>query len=245
MIIQPSPNMTKKHLLLLITLLFAVVACQRVLTYTPIAPPDEVDYKVNRLESEIVNYEKKDAEIGLEKLQGQTIFYGSSSIRLWKNLKEDFAPLSVINHGFGAATFPEMTYYAERMLVPYKPKTIVLYCENDLFMGKPQRTSEQVFDNFAELATLIQNRLPKTKVYYISMKPSISRKTDWQQVAKADAMIEDYIKKHKNFTYIDIRPVMYRPNGSINGDYFVGDSLHMKPAGYDAWTKIIRPYLIK
>ena len=237
--------MTKKYLLLLTVLLFAVFACQRTLTHTPIAPPDEVDYKVDRLESEIVNYEKKDAEIGLDKLQGQTIFYGSSSIRLWKTLKEDFAPLSVINHGFGAATFPEMTYYAERMLVPYKPKTIVLYCENDLFMGKPQRTSEQVFDNFAELATLIQNRLPKTKVYYISMKPSISRKTDWLKVAKADAMIEDYIKKHKNFTYIDIRPAMYRPNGSINGDFFVGDSLHMKPAGYEAWKKIIRPYLIK
>lgn len=237
--------MIKKTLFLPIFLCLLTIACQRTLTHTPIAPPDEVDYKVNRLESEIVNYEKKDAEIGLEKLQGQTVFYGSSSIRLWKTLKEDFAPLSVINHGFGAATFPEMTYYAERMLVPYKPKTIVLYCENDLFMGKPQRTSEQVFDNFAELATLIQNRLPKTKVYYISMKPSISRKTDWAKVAKADAMIEDYIKKHKNFTYIDIRPVMYRPNGSINGDYFVGDSLHMKPAGYEAWTKIIRSYLIK
>lgn len=237
--------MTKKYFLLPVALLFAVVACQRTLTHTPIAPPDEVDYKVNRLESEIVNYEKKDAEIGLEKLQGQTIFYGSSSIRLWKTLKEDFAPLSVVNHGFGAATFPEMTYYAERMLVPYKPKTIVLYCENDLFMGKPQRTPEQVFDNFAELATLIQNRLPKTKVYYISMKPSISRKTDWSKVAKADEMISDYIKKHKNFTYIDIRPAMYRLNGSINGDFFVGDSLHMKPAGYEAWTKIIRPYLVK
>lgn len=237
--------MTKKSLFFFSALLTLAVACQRTLTYTPIASPDEVDYKVDRLENEIVNYEKKDAEIGLEKLQGQTIFYGSSSIRLWKTLKEDFAPLSVINHGFGAATFPEMTYYAERMLVPYKPKTIVLYCENDLFIGKPQRTSEQVFDNFAELATLIQNRLPKTKIYYISMKPSISRKTDWLKVAKADAMIEDYIKKHKNFTYIDIRPAMYRPNGSINGDYFVGDSLHMKPAGYEAWTKIIRPYLIK
>lgn len=237
--------MLKKTLLFPIFLCLLTIACQRTLTYTPIAPPDEVDYKIDRLESEIVNYEKKDAEIGLEKLQGQTIFYGSSSIRLWKTLKEDFAPLSVINHGFGAATFPEMTYYAERMLVPHKPKMIVLYCENDLFIGKPQRTSEQVFDNFAELATLIQNKLPKTKVYYISMKPSISRKTDWPKVAKADAMIEDYIKKHKNFTYIDIRPAMYRPNGSINGDYFVGDSLHMKPAGYEAWTKIIRPYLLK
>ncbi|CAH0996712.1 hypothetical protein EMA8858_02846 [Emticicia aquatica] len=237
--------MTKKHLFLSIALLFIVFACQRTLTYKPIADKYEADYKVNRLENEIVNYEKNDAAIGLDKLQGQTLFYGSSSIRLWKTLKEDFAPISVINHGFGAATFPEMTYYAERMIVPYKPKTLVLYCENDLFIGKPQRTPEQVFDNFGELATLIQNRLPKTKVYYISMKPSISRKADWAKVAKADAMINDYIKQHKNFTYVDIRPVMYRSNGSINGDYFVGDSLHMNAKGYAEWTKIIRPILLK
>jgi lysophospholipase L1-like esterase len=237
--------MLKKQLLFTISLLAIVFACQRTLTYTPIAEKYVPDYKIDRLENEIVNYEKADAAIGIDKLQGQVLFYGSSSIRLWKTLKEDFAPLPVINHGFGASTFPEMIHYTERMIVPYKPKILVLYCENDLFIGKPQRTPEQVFDNFGILATLIQNRLPKTKVYYISMKPSISRKADWAKLVKADAMINEYIQKHKNFTYIDIRPAMYRPNGSINGDYFIGDSLHMKPAGYAEWTKIIRPILLK
>ncbi len=237
--------MLKKRLLFTICLLAIIFACQRTLTYTPIAEKHVPDYKIDRLENEIINYEKADAAIGIDKLQGQVLFYGSSSIRLWKTLKEDFTPLPVINHGFGASTFPEMIHYAERMIVPYKPKILVLYCENDLFIGKPQRTPEQVFDNFGELATIIQNRLPKTKVFYISMKPSISRKADWAKVAKADAMINEYIKKHKNFTYVDIRPVMYRPNGSINGDYFVGDSLHMKPNGYAEWTKIIRPILLK
>jgi lysophospholipase L1-like esterase len=237
--------MSKKHLFFIISLLTIVIACQRTLTYTPIAEKYELDYKINRLENEILTYEKNDAAIGIDKLQGQILFYGSSSIRLWKTLKEDFAPLPVINHGFGAATFPEMIQYAERMIVPYKPKILVLYCENDLFIGKPQKSPEQVMDVFGELATIIQNRLPKTKVYYISMKPSISRKSDWAKVAKADAMINDYIKKHKNFTYVDIRPAMYRPNGNINGDFFVGDSLHMNPKGYAEWTKIVRPILLK
>lgn len=237
--------MSKKHFLLIMSLLAIVFACQRTLTYTPIAQRYEPDYKIDRLENEIKNLEKVDADIGIDKMKGQIVFYGSSSIRLWKTMKEDFAPLPVINHGFGASTFPEMTHYAERMIVPYKPKIVVLYCENDLFMGKPQKSPEQVMDAFGELATLIQNRLPKTKIYYISMKPSISRKADWAKVQKADGLINDYIKKHKNFTYVDIRPSMYRPNGSINGDYFIGDSLHMKPSGYVEWTKIIRPILLK
>ncbi len=236
--------MNKKPLLVIATLITLTIACHKTLTHTPTGEKFTLNYELNRSEKEIVAYEKADAAIGLDKLQGQTVFYGSSSIRLWKSLKQDFAPLPVINHGFGGSTFPEMTYYAERMLVPYKPEKIVLYCENDMFAGK-EKTPEQVFDAFAELATLIQNRLPKTKVYYISMKPSISRKDKWQLVSKADALIKAYIDKHKNFTYMDIVPVMYRPNGTVNGEYFIKDSLHMTPKGYVQWTSVVRPILLK
>lgn len=236
--------MNKKPLLVIATLIALTIACHKTLTHTPTGEKFTLNYEVNRSEKEIVAYEKADAAIGLDKLRGQTVFYGSSSIRLWKTLKQDFAPLPVINHGFGGSTFPEMTYYAERLLVPYHPEKIVLYCENDMFAGK-EKTPEQVFDAFAELATLIQNRLPKTKVYYISMKPSISRKDKWQLVSKADVLIKAYIDKHKNFTYMDIVPVMYRPNGTVNGEYFIKDSLHMTAKGYVQWTSVIKPILLK
>lgn len=77
------------------------------------------------------------------------------------------------------------------------------------------------------------------------MKPSISRKDKWSLVSKADDMIKDYIDKHKNFSFVDIRPVMYRPNGSVNGEYFIKDSLHMTPKGYAQWTSVVRPVLLK
>ncbi len=236
--------MKKRNLIPVLGILMIGFACSRTAIYQPIAQKYEPDFKIDRLEKEIRNYEQKDSAIGIEKLQGKTIFYGSSSIRFWKTLTEDFSPLAVINHGFGGSTFPEMTYYADRMLFKYNPKKIVLYCENDLFMGKP-KTPEQAFDDFAALATQIQNRLPKTKVYYISMKPSISRKADWGKVQKIDSMIVNYIKKHKNFQFIDIRPSMYKPDGTVNGAFFIADSLHMTPKGYDAWTKVVRPIVLK
>ena len=236
--------MQRKPILLFISFLALVVSCHKTLTHTPTGEKFTLNYEPNRSEKEIRAYEKADSAIGLNKLQEQIVFYGSSSIRLWKTLKEDFAPLPVINHGFGGSTFPEMTYFAERMVVAYKPKVLVLYCENDMFTGK-EKSPAQVFDAFAELATLIQNRLPKTKVLYISMKPSISRKDNWANTSKADALIKDYINHHKNFSYVDIKPVMYRPNGSINGNYFIKDSLHMNAGGYQQWTSVLRPVLLK
>ena len=69
--------MLKKQLFFTISLLAIVFACQRTLTYTPIAEKYVLDYKIDRLENEIVNYEKLDAAIGLDKLQAQVLFYGS------------------------------------------------------------------------------------------------------------------------------------------------------------------------
>lgn len=228
----------------LLILCFAVLAwaCSRTIVYQPIAEKFVPDYDINRFENEIKNYEKQDAEIGLDKLQGQILLYGSSSFRLWKTFKEDLSPLPVINHGFGGSTFPELTNYVHRMVIPYKPKTLVVYCENDPF-GKKPKSPEQVFDAFGEFVTIVRNKLPKTKIYYVSMKPSPSRRKQWETTTRTNQMIEAYIKKHKNMAYIDISKVMMKPDGSFDGSIFVGDSLHMNANGYKLWTGVIKPIL--
>src|SRR3954470_6470751 len=51
---------------------------------------------------------------------GGVLFYGSSSIRLWKSMKEDFPGLNVLNHGFGGSTAPDALRYFDRLVVPVK-----------------------------------------------------------------------------------------------------------------------------
>ena len=64
---------------------------------------------------------------------GGILFTGSSSIRLWKTLKTDFPGLPVINRGFGGSQIYHVTMHADRIVIPYKPRTIVLYsADNDL-----------------------------------------------------------------------------------------------------------------
>jgi hypothetical protein len=231
-----------KNKLLIISILCFVLACHRTSIYQPLAERFEPDYELSRFEKEIQNFEKQDAEIGIKNLQGKIVFYGSSSFRLWNNIKEDLAPLPIINHGFGGSTFPELTYYAHRMVIPYQPKTLVIYCENDPF-GKKPKSPEQVFDAFGTFITLIRNQLPKTKIYFVSMKPSPSRRKQWHTTTKTNQMIENYIKKQKNMAYIDITKVMMKPDGSFNGGLFIADSLHMNTEGYRLWTSVMKPIL--
>src|SRR6476620_8032383 len=58
---------------------------------------------------------------------GGIVFVGSSTIRLWSTLVQDFAGLPVINRGFGGSTFPEALHYLQRTVVRYHPRTVVVY----------------------------------------------------------------------------------------------------------------------
>jgi hypothetical protein len=128
---------------------------------------------------------------------GGIVFTGSSSFTKWQSAAEDLAPLPIINRGFGGSTLPEVIYYADRAITKYNPKTVVIYCENDMF-GSKKKTPEQVRDAYVQLCKLIREKQPDVRLYGISLKPSPSRWARKDDVIKANQLIQDYIKQDKN-----------------------------------------------
>src|SRR5688500_3924563 len=95
-------------------------------TTTPALPPFEKDIRA---------YEAADRKD--PPTPGGIVFYGSSSIRMWKSLKEDFPGMNVINRGFGGSTAPDALRYVDRIVIPYKPSAVVVYeGDNDLAKGR-------------------------------------------------------------------------------------------------------------
>ncbi len=60
---------------------------------------------------------------------GGVLFIGSSSIRLWSTLTQDFPELPVLNRGFGGSQIADSVRYVERIVFPYQAKMIVI-CGN-------------------------------------------------------------------------------------------------------------------
>src|SRR5688500_13483581 len=122
-------------------------------------------------EKEIINFEKADSMDPPKKQQ--VLFIGSSSFRLWSDFSERFKDFAVINRGFGGAELSDITHYAHRILIPYRPSKVFIYGgENDI--GHDE-SSAQVFKEFVELFNLLSAELKDTRFYYISAKPSPSR----------------------------------------------------------------------
>ena len=191
-------------------------------------------------ENEIRTFEKQDS---LAPPPAHPIlFTGSSSIRFWSSLAADFPDKTVLNRGFGGSELSDVIRYADRIIVPYQPKQVVLYAgENDIATGK--QTGRQTFKRFVTLFRHVRRKLPGVPFTFISIKPSPSRRQFMAQMNVANDLIRRYLAKKRDAQFVDVRPLMLQPNGQPIGALFRPDSLHMNAQGYQRWTGAVRPVL--
>lgn len=169
------------------------------------------------------------------------LFTGSSSMRLWKTLREDFPNLKVINRGFGGSHFEDLNFFAPKIVLPYKPAKIVVYSgENDIEAGQ---SAENVLGDFKEFVAWRDKNLPGTPIIYVSLKPSILRWAKWPEMRKANNLIREEAKKHRRVTFADLASKMLGADGKPLPDIFVGDNLHMNAKGYAIWRENLGPRL--
>lgn len=173
---------------------------------------------------------------------GGDLFIGSSSIRLWDDLEKRFADKPIIKRGVGGSEISQLLKdFTPEILFPYQPAKVFVYAgENDIAAGK---SAEDVFNNFEKLWTLIQEKLPKTKVYFLAIKPSNSRTKFIPEFDKANAKIASFLKNKSKGKYIDVATPILNPQGIPDSALFKNDQLHLNHKGYDLWEKKIKPYL--
>lgn len=185
--------------------------------------------------AEIAAFEARDAIT--RPARGGVLFLGSSSIRMWTDLARDFAGHHVINRGFGGSTIPDSVRYVDRIVTPYAPSTVVFYAgDNDLEAG---HTPDEVFADFQALVTKIRARLPRTRILFVSIKPSLSRWSLIDGIRATNALIRDYTARDPLLGYVDIVPQMLGPDGKPRPELFLGDGLHMTRTGYDIWRAAV------
>ncbi|GAB3894152.1 GDSL-type esterase/lipase family protein [Spirosoma agri] len=194
----------------------------------------------NKFESEIQAFEAKDKQSPPPK--NPILFTGSSSIRLWPDLQQYFPGKVVLNRGFGGSVLSDVRYFADRVILAYKPKQVIVYAgENDIASSK--LSAQQTYENFVDLFQYVRKKLPKVPFVFIAIKLSPSRRQYWPVVNEANQLISQFLRKQRKATFVDIRPSMLGPDGQPVPALFKSDSLHMTDAGYQRWAPVLKPYL--
>ncbi|BBM86882.1 GDSL-type esterase/lipase family protein [Candidatus Uabimicrobium amorphum] len=192
-------------------------------------------------ESSIVAFEQQDQK--KPPVLGGVVFTGSSSINYWSSLQEDMKPLPVLNRGFGGSYMHHLTHFSSRIILCYQPKVVVIYCgENDI---ADSISPLQVRNEFEKLVNIIHSNLPKTKIIYVSIKPPILRSLWRKSFAEANQKIEEFTTKKDNVFYVDIVSAMLDKQGKVRSELFTWDRIHINAKGYQLWTSIIKPQIIR
>lgn len=169
------------------------------------------------------------------------LFVGSSSMRLWRNLRESFPNLNVINRGFGGSRLEDTNYYFDRIVAPYNPRIVVLYAgENDV---NDRVAPEKVAADFKKFTELVRQKLPKTKIVYVSLKPSPSRWKLADKFKQTNDLIRAEVAKDKRSVFVDVWTAMLNEKGEPRPELFQNDMLHLKENGYAIWQNLLVKYL--
>ena len=173
------------------------------------------------------------------------LFIGSSSFTYWTDVQQAFPGYTIVNRGFGGSTLPDVIRYTSDIIIPYHPKQVVIYCGDNDLAASDTITPETVAQRFRELFYLIRKDLPKAKISFVSIKPSPSREHLMSKARKANSLVQTFLKKQKNTSFIDVYHPMLATNQKPRPDIFVEDNLHMNKKGYQIWQKTIKPHLLK
>jgi lysophospholipase L1-like esterase len=174
-------------------------------------------------------------------LAGAVVFVGSSSIRLWDSLAADFPAITAINRGFGGSELADSVFYADRIVIPYRPRLVVLYAgENDIRAGK---SPETVLADFQAFRAKVHAALPKARIIFLALKESPSRAQVRPQVLAANRLIAADCATDPRCTFVDVATPLLDAAGNYRLELFRDDKLHLKPAGYAIWTRVLAPHL--
>ncbi|CAN7279173.1 SGNH/GDSL hydrolase family protein [Variovorax sp. LjRoot84] len=225
---------------LALLLLLTALPSQAQPTATDTAPSQAYLAAQSRWQSELAAFARADKQN--PPAEGGVLFVGSSTIRFWTRLAQDFPQLPVvINRGFGGSTMADCSYFARELVVRYKPRHVLVYAgDNDLAEG---RSPLQILESFARFANAVRAELPDTRISYISIKPSPSREKLLPQMRETNDIIGAYLNRLPNSESIDIYTPMLGADGRPRAELFRGDMLHLNDEGYRLWRSVIAGHL--
>jgi len=166
---------------------------------------------------------------------------GHSQFVRWKTVNEDLPGYTVINRGIDSFETSDLLYFADRLILPYQPRMIILHVGGNDVHGK--KSAEQVLADFKAIVAKVRAVQPTVPIAFSSMTPGPARAEEFAQRKEANQVIKNYIATQPGLLFIDLWDAMLTPDGKPRTDLWVADGIHPNHEGYLLRVKIMRPLL--
>jgi len=169
------------------------------------------------------------------------VFVGSSSIRGWRTLAADMAPLPVLNRGFGGSRLFDTVYWLDELVARHDPSVVVLFSGTNDIAGEAPRPAAWVAQGFEQCVARLRELGCMAPVVCIAITPTPSRVQHLASVREANAMLAARCAADASLHFVDTAAAMVTAAGQPDPQWFGADQLHLNEAGYRLWTERVRP----
>ena len=155
---------------------------------------------------------------------------GDSQFYRWKSVDQDLPGYTVINRGIDGLQTADLLYFADRLVLPYRARLIVLHIGgNDVHGGK---SPEQVLADFKALVARIRAVQPTVPIIFSSLTPGPGRREEFGRRQATNRTLQNYIASQPGLSFLDLWTPMLTPDGQPRADLWVADGVHPNHAGY-------------
>jgi len=173
--------------------------------------------------------------------KGPIVFVGSSIFHRWTALEAQMAPLPITNIAFDGAQTDDWNRLIESRVVPLHPKVVVYYCgSNDIDAGD---SAAPIVARIRLFVDRVTKAVPDTTIVFVSVNRAPQKRDRWDLVDDINRQIQKDAEKNPRVRFVDVNPALASADGSPRMELFMNDRLHLRPAAYEAFAKLLRPVL--
>lgn len=183
--------------------------------------------------------------------KGQIVFIGDSITDLCP-LDEYYSDLDLAtyNRGIGGDTTQGVIDRLQVSVFDIEPIKIVLMIGTNDVNGNVQ--NEKILSNYRIIFDEIKKNQPTVDVFVMSIIP---QNKDIEKAAGIDVTKNNKTIKHLNseiknlcgeygYSFLEIYDLLLDEEGFLDKEYS-DDGLHLNAAGFEIWTEVLKPYLMK
>ncbi len=177
--------------------------------------------------------------------RGGIVFAGSSIFQFWRHLREQMAPLPVLNRAIAGTVTQDWLNRIGPLVLQYEPRIVVYYCgSNDISAGEDPAA---IVERTKRVVQMLHERLPDTYFLYTSILKAPEKQSRWAAVDAVNRDMERYSREAARVGYVDLNPVLFDGQKHVREDLFLPDELHFRPDGsaYPEFARIVKPILAK
>jgi len=173
--------------------------------------------------------------------EGRILFVGSSIFHRWTNLAKQMDPLPVVNRGVDGFQTSDVLRMVDSVVLPAKPTVVVYYAgSNDVDAGD---SADTIVGRIRRFVDRVTTALPSTRIVFVSVNRAPEKEQLWNVVDAVNRQVAAYAAETSRLQFVDVNPVLFRQDGTPRFELYMPDGLHLRPAAYEEFARILKPIL--